>query len=154
MWSKWSCAQSQLLSITKVAFLMASKLSFNLSQSYHASTSPSHVQRLSTSWILPPWALFGLRVAISLYAFVVELTSLGYQATHGDTENARQSFSYFTNLSYWGLAFYFAFAAAHTGSYASRGKAWLESWPGWFKWLHSALYMTVTVCPVIVTGAL
>ena len=50
------------------------------------------------------------------------------------SEAADHSFSYFTDLGYWGLAFYFAFAAAHTGSYALTGRPWLASWPAVLRW--------------------
>lgn len=126
-----------------------------LAQSYRASKTPAYVTGLSTSWLLPPWLLFGLRTFISLYAFVVLFYRIGRWETSndpGDEGNAGRSFSFFTVLSYWGLAFYFAFAAAHTGSYAVRGRAWLESWPGWLRWLHSAFYATITVFPWVVTG--
>ena len=133
---------------------MTSKVVRLIQQSYNASTTSSYIERLCTSWLLPPVALLALRSLLSLYAFVVLLTSLGYQSTHGETAAAQASFSYFTDLSYWGLGFYFAFAAAHTGSYAFRGRAWLESWPGILKWLHSTLYATITIYPFVVTGKL
>ena len=134
---------------------MASKFTHGISQSYHASTTPLYIERLCTSWLLPPLVLFALRALISLYAFVVTFTALGYLAVYpapGVPHEAEHTFSYFTDLGYWGIAFYFAFAAAHTASYAFRGRAWLQSWPGVLKWLHSTLYATITVFPFIVTG--
>lgn len=123
-----------------------------LSQSYSASTSPEYAHRVSVSWLLPAWVLFAIRALISLYAFVVLFTRIGIQTTSGDSEAASQSFSFFTVLGYWGLAFYFAFASAHTASQASRGRAWLETWPAILRFLHSTFYMTITVFPFIVTG--
>ena len=131
---------------------MAGKAVSLVKQSYNASISSSYIERLCTSWFLPSPALFIFRALVSLYAFLVEVTSSAYSATHGDAENAQHSFSYFTNLSYWGIAFYFAFAAAHTASYTYFGRAWLESWPGVLKWLHSTLHATITIYPFIVTG--
>lgn len=126
-----------------------------LAQSYRASISPTSTTGLSASWILPPWLLFAIRALISLYAFVVLFYRIGRWETSNDpddSENAGRSFTFFTVLSYWGLAFYFAFAAAHTGSLAVTGRPWLDGWPGWLRWLHSAFYATVTVFPFLVTG--
>lgn len=131
---------------------MANKFFRLIKQYYDSSTTPSYVERLCTSWLLPPLFLFGIRVFISLYAFVVLFTRIGIETTSGADEGAAASFSFFTILTYWGLAFYFAFAAAHTASYAFRGKAWLQSWPGVLKWLQSTFYVTITVFPFVVTG--
>ena len=139
-------------SFTALPRTMASKAGRLIRQSYNASTTPSYIERLCTSWLLPPLALFAYRVLISLYAFILLFFRIGWDTTHGETRQAGQSFSYLTILSYWGLAFYFAFAAAHTASYAFRGRAWLDSWPGPLKWLHSTFYATITVYPWIVTG--
>ena len=131
---------------------MASKFASLIKQSWRASIDRISITRLSTSWLLPPVAFFALRVFLCCYAFFVILFVLGWDSTHGDSRAARHSFSYFTDLTYWGLAFYFAFAAAHTGSYAFTGRAWLERWPEVLRWLHSAFYCTVTVYPFIVTS--
>lgn len=131
---------------------MASKFARLLSQSYSASTSPEYANRLSVSWLLPSWILCGLRGLISLYAFAVLFTRIGIETTSGNSKAASLSFSFFTNLAYWGLAFYFAFASAHTASQAMRGKSWLESWPAVLRFLHSTLYTTITVFPWVVTG--
>lgn len=126
-----------------------------INKSYHASKSPSYITGLCASWLLPPFALCALRILISLYAFIVLFYIIGSWESSNDPDdasNAGRSFSFFTVLSYWGLAFYFAFAAVHTASLALKGKAWLESWPGWLGWLHSAFYATVTVFPWVITG--
>ena len=96
--------------------------------------------------------LFAWRVVGGVYTFTVLFTEIGYQDTHGEVVETRQSFSYFTNLGYWGIGFYFAFTAAHTGARAFRGRTFLSSWPGWLKWLHSVFYATVTVYPFIITS--
>ena len=134
---------------------MPSKFLYLIKQSWRASTDPIYIERLCTSWILPPIALCALRAFFSLYAFFVTFFVLGWDNTHAATRASHQaahSFSYFTDLTYWGLAFYFAFAAAHTASYARTGRPWLASWPGVLRWLHSAYYVTITVYPFIVTG--
>lgn len=127
---------------------MASKFTKLFRQSYNASLTSSYIERLCSSWILSPALLFALRALISLYIFITRFTVLGLES---DTAQEHDT-SYFTDLTYWGLAFYFAFAAVHTASYAFRGRAFLESWPGPLKWLHSTLYTTITVYPWIVTG--
>lgn len=119
-----------------------------IAQRYAAATSPEVVERFATSWLLPPSVLFFWRALICLYAFVVLFTILG----HSSSEAAGHSFSYFTVLGYWGLAFYYGFAAAHTGSYWMRGKSWLQSWPSALQWAHSCFYSTVTTFPFVVTS--
>ncbi|KAF2180066.1 hypothetical protein K469DRAFT_753580 [Zopfia rhizophila CBS 207.26] len=107
--------------------------------------------RFETSWILPPSLLFSLRALLSLYAFTTIFTIFGYNATHGMSANSRHSFSFFTNLTYWGLAFYFAFSALHTGSYWFSGKPLLARWPRLLQTAHSMFYTTITIFPWIVT---
>ncbi|KAK8164184.1 hypothetical protein IWX90DRAFT_251084 [Phyllosticta citrichinensis] len=108
---------------------------------------PSH--RYETSWLLSPGALFAYRATLSSYAFIATFVNLGWNGTHGGT--AGQSFSYFTNLTYWGLSFYFAVAAAHTGTYWLTGRPLLARWPRWCQELHAIFYSTITVFPFIVT---
>lgn len=124
----------------------------NISQSYSQSTTTEYIERLCISWILPIWTLFTYRTLVSLYAFVGLLFTIAWRCTQETCMQAERSFSYFTVLGYWGLAFYHAFAAAHTASYALRGTPWLASWPKWTRYLHSVFYATVTVFPYIVTG--
>ncbi|GAB7354755.1 hypothetical protein MBLNU459_g5161t3 [Dothideomycetes sp. NU459] len=121
-------------------------------RSYNLAVCPDSVTRYATSWILPPWALFFWRALVSLYAFAVIFTILGHQGAHDDSRASRASFSYFTVLGYWGLAFYYAFAAAHTASYWRRGEAWLHDWPKPLRWLHGVYYATVTTFPFLVTA--
>lgn len=112
-----------------------------------SSTSATSITRYSTSWLLPPTALFALRALISLYAFITLLTSLALSTR----TSAKLTFSYFTILGYWGLAFYFLFAATHTLTYSLTGHSLLHTWPKPFVHAHAALYATITVFPVIVT---
>ncbi|KAF2717939.1 hypothetical protein K431DRAFT_275786 [Polychaeton citri CBS 116435] len=124
-------------------------------QPYRKTCEPEYTRRLCSSWILPSPILFIFRALVSLYGFLVLFLVLGLRI-HGQNRagTARRSFSYFTVLGYWGLAFYYAFAAAHTASYCLRAKqkAWLESWPRPLRWLHSAFYSTITVYPFVVTA--
>lgn len=107
--------------------------------------------RFTTSWLLPPYLLASLRLLLSLYAFVTIFTIFGWDDAHHLATTARQSFSYFTNLTYWGLAFYFLLSALHTFSYARTGKAWLQSWPKPLQAAHAIFYTTVVTFPFLVT---
>lgn len=107
--------------------------------------------RFSTSWLLPPTALFAFRALLSLYSFTTIFTIFGWYGSHGLVEASHRSFSYFTNLTYWGLAFYFAFSAAHTVSYWLTGAPLLARWPQVLQALHSIFYSTVIIFPWLVT---
>ncbi|KAF2645960.1 hypothetical protein P280DRAFT_487000 [Massarina eburnea CBS 473.64] len=108
--------------------------------------------RFVTSWILPPAALFFVRAVLSIYAFTTLFFILAWHGTHNDILEARQSFSYFTVLTYWGLAFYYGFAAIHTASYWRTGTPFLARWPRALQIAHSVFYTTVVVYPFIVTA--
>ncbi|KXT11235.1 hypothetical protein AC579_5554 [Pseudocercospora musae] len=123
-----------------------------LRKSYEEITTAEYVLCLNSSWILPTSALFAWRLLASVYAFTVLFFHIGWRCTHDACEAARQSFSYFTVLGYWGLAFYFAFAAAHTATYRWKGRPWLLDWPSCMRWLHSVFYASVTVFPYVVTA--
>ncbi|KAL2166291.1 hypothetical protein VTG60DRAFT_2975 [Thermothelomyces hinnuleus] len=112
---------------------------------------PTH--RFETSWLLSPWALFFCRALISLYAFTTLLFVLAWQCARAATgcEASRDTFSYFTHLTYWGLAFYFLASATHTLTYARSGVPLLDRFPRPLQALHSAFYTTVVVYPFIVT---
>ncbi|KAF2436398.1 hypothetical protein EJ08DRAFT_578633 [Tothia fuscella] len=106
--------------------------------------------RFATSWLLPPSVLFILRALISLYLFISVITTLAL-LNKRNPSTARHYFSYFTSLTYWGLAFYFAFAAAHTGSYWRSGNPFLSRWPKVLQHMHSIYYSTITTYPFLVT---
>lgn len=114
---------------------------------------PSH--RFETSWILPPWVLFGIRAAISFYAFTVLFFIIGWEYTreeYGGPKSVRLSFSYFTVLGYWGIATYHLTAAIHTFSYARHGGTpLLNRFPRPLQALHALFYTTVTTFPILVT---
>ncbi|KAK5634827.1 hypothetical protein RRF57_010540 [Xylaria bambusicola] len=112
---------------------------------------PSH--RFQTSWLVPPYILGAIRLLIALYAFTTLLFNIGYacaNASQGGCETARNSFSYFTILSYWGVAFYFLVAAVHTFFYARCGSAPLDKWPRPLQFLHTLLYGSITTFPILV----
>lgn len=133
---------------------MSVQITHQARQSYVFTATDHYIERLCSSWLFPTWLLCLFRATLSIYAFVTLLYVIGHRIAMGEIEVAQQSFSYFTVLGYWGLAFYFAFAALHTASYAVRGRAYLQSWPNWLKYLHSVFYATITVYPFIVTGKL
>lgn len=107
--------------------------------------------RFTTSWLLPPFLLASVRLLLSVYAFATIFTVFGWDDAHRLAAAARQSFSYFTNLTYWGLAFYLLFGALHTFSYARTGQAWLRSWPRPLQAAHAVFYSTVVTFPFLVT---
>jgi hypothetical protein len=113
---------------------------------------PSH--RFVTSWLLSPWLLFAARAALALYIFVTRFFIIGWTCTHNDLggcDAVGASFSYFTVLTFWGLAFYFLVAAAHSLSYALSGRPLLDRLPRALQALHSLFYTTVVTFPFLVT---
>ncbi|UNI23133.1 hypothetical protein JDV02_008970 [Purpureocillium takamizusanense] len=113
---------------------------------------PTH--RFETSWLLSPWLLFAVRALFCVYGFLTLFFIIGWECSHdaaGGCREARQSFSYFTVLTYWGLAFYFLAASVHTGTYALTGRPLLERLPQPLRALHSLFYTTVVTLPFLVT---
>jgi len=106
--------------------------------------------RFESSYILNTYLLAGCRLVISLYCFVTLIFRLAYSAHSG--EDPGESFSFFTNITYWGLAFYFLFAGYHTFQYARYGQAPLQKWPKILQFLHSLYYSTIVLFPFLVTA--
>ncbi|KAK3394330.1 hypothetical protein B0H63DRAFT_444497 [Podospora didyma] len=109
--------------------------------------------RFETSWLLSPWALFCFRALFALYIFTTLVFVLAWRCVNeiDHCAAARDQFSYFTTLTYWGLGFYFLAAAVHTFTYARSGRSLLDRFPRPLQALHSALYTTVVVYPFVVT---
>jgi hypothetical protein len=107
--------------------------------------------RFASSWLLPPSVLFFVRALISLFIFTSIFTIEGINNARSPAV-ARHYFSYFTSLTFWGLAFYFAFAAAHTFSYWRTGTPFLARWPKVLQIMHSIYYSTITTFPFLVTS--
>ena len=105
---------------------------------------PAH--RYTTSYFLPPYLLAAVRLLISIYAFIIIITTLSY---HPATTS--HSFSYFTILTLWGLAFYFLISGLHTLVYARTGSTWLQHWPRPLQAAHSVYYTTIVTFPFLVT---
>jgi hypothetical protein len=107
--------------------------------------------RFSTSWLIKANVLAAIRAVISLYIFVTIITILAIDGKKSP-KLAGYEFSYFTSLTYWGLGFYFAFAAFHSFTYWRTGRPALERWPAVLRQLHSIFYSTIAVFPYIVTS--
>ncbi|KAG0638375.1 hypothetical protein HOY80DRAFT_967841 [Tuber brumale] len=107
--------------------------------------------RFQTSSILPPVVLACTRLLIACYIFAALFYRIARSAVINGSHETRNSFSYFTNLTYWGLGCYFAVAAVHTFVYAFRGRAPLGRWPKVLQFLHSLLYTTIITFPFLVT---
>jgi len=106
--------------------------------------------RFESSYILNAHVLAGYRLLVSLYCFTTLIFKLAYSTESG--EGAGKSFSYFTNITYWGLAFYFLFAGYHTFQYARYGQAPLQRWSRLLQFLHSLYYSTIVLFPFLVTA--
>lgn len=113
----------------------------------HVSPAFDPTNRFVTAYLLSPLALAILRLVISLYCFVTIIFRFAYVPADVD-----ESFSYFTNLGFWGLAFYFLFAGGHTLAYARSGHNPLQRWGKFLQFMHSWLYSTVVIFPFLVTG--
>lgn len=90
-----------------------------------------------------------------IYGLIVLLYQIGYYCTNpsaGGCAAARDEFSYFTVLTYWGLCTYNLTTAAHTFSYAHTGRPLLDRFPRPLQALHAFFYTTVTTYPFIVTA--
>jgi uncharacterized membrane protein YhaH (DUF805 family) len=99
-----------------------------------------------TSWAFGPGLLAVIRLLISSYAFVVIFVTYGVRP-----ESIGHSFSYFTELSYWGVAFYTLIAGIHGVIYALRVRSWLDDWPRPLQALHGFYYTTIVTFPFLVT---
>lgn len=105
-----------------------------------------YAKPFTTSWALSPLPLAIIRLVISLYAFLVIFINYGL-----DSGAIGRSFSFFTELTYWGISFYTLVAGIHTLIYALRGRCWLDSWPRPLQALHGLFYATIITFPFLVT---
>ncbi|KAJ6572786.1 hypothetical protein DFH09DRAFT_1246807 [Mycena vulgaris] len=106
---------------------------------------PQH--RFETSATLRPTVLGGFRAVFAVYGITTIVVSMCFRGP----PTAGQSFSYFSNITWWGITFYHLFAAFHTLVYAHAGRPPLESWPRPLQLLHSLLFSTVVTFPLMVT---
>jgi hypothetical protein len=122
-----------------------------LKQLLGSDPTHDHLHPFETSWLFPPYVLASFRALFALYAFVTIFFIFGWNGQHGDSEDSQQSFSYFTHLSFWGVAFYFLVSAVHTFLYAQTGRSvLLDKWPKALKALHSLFYSTIVTFPFVV----
>ena len=110
---------------------------------------PDH--RFVTSWLLPPLLLACLRTLISLYAFTTIIYTWVWQGVHHDSAAIRETFDYFTDLTFFGIAFYFFVAANHSWVYVRHGYPGLEKWSLFLQALHTLFYTTIITFPFLVT---
>lgn len=106
--------------------------------------------RFFTSWLLPPLGLAIWRLLYALFGWADLFAGWGYDAIHSPASIGPQ-FSYFTNLTWWGITCYMTIASIHTFVYVRRGYTWLDRWWRPLQVLHSLLYTTVIVFPFLVT---
>ncbi|EER29404.1 hypothetical protein D8B26_008114 [Coccidioides posadasii str. Silveira] len=126
-------------------------MAFSLKSLFRTNGWDDRPFAFETSWFFPPLVFGIVRIVISVYSLVTILVIYGWSATHGQTSNIARWFSYFTNLSFVGVAAYFLVAGIHSFCYAARGRSVLfEKWPRFLRSLHSLLYTTVTVFPLLV----
>lgn len=115
---------------------------------------PAHdcLHAFETSWAFSPLILFCARALISLYVFTSTFFIFGWNGSHGADIASRRSFSFFTHLTFWGVAFYFLVAALHTFLYHWTGRSvLLDKLPRWLRALHVLFYSTVVNFPFLVT---
>lgn len=105
--------------------------------------------RFVTSWLLRPSLLAAYRILFALFCWS-NLISLWIWDGVND-EAIGPDFSYFTNLTWWGITCYMTVAGLHTVVYAAKGETWLHRWPRPLQALHSLLYTTIITFPFIVT---
>jgi len=74
-----------------------------------------------------------------------------WEVARKDSLAARESFSYFTVLTYWGISFYFAVAAFYTFQYAKHGAPLVNRLPRPLQALYHLYYTTITCYPFLVT---
>jgi hypothetical protein len=112
---------------------------------------PTH--RHCTSWAFPPLVLALLRLLISLYAFTTLFTIIALNIRNGHPEWVGQSFSYFTVLNYWSMAFYMLVSGTHGLVYWKRGSSWLGNgqWGRGLQWLHEVWWSCIVTMPWLVT---
>lgn len=137
-----------------------------ISHSYHKTISTPHFTRFLTSWLISPFTLASLRLLFSVYIFTTLFVNIAILSIRHDY-HAKLYLSYFTILCYFGLAFYFAVSAFHGFSYARHKPSGLVAGPldrtaeeeaptvnpdrRKLRFLHSALYATVTTLPFLVS---
>jgi len=117
---------------------------FQITQPFDATN------RFQTSYVLAPAALACVRLLISVYIFTTNIYRLARARAAGNTSEIEQHWSYFTNLTYWSMGFYFLFAGFHGLVYSRRGLAPLQTWPRMLQLLHGVLWTTMSSYSLVV----
>lgn len=114
------------------------------------STGFDAEHRFFTSWSLPPLVLAVWRLLFALFGWADLFAVFGYDGIH-DPGAIGPQFSFFTDLTWWGITCYMTIASIHTFVYAARGHTWLERWWWPLQALHSLFYTTIVTFPFLVT---
>jgi len=101
-----------------------------------------------TARFLSPFIFGLLRLLFAIYGICVIIIDIVLTARDGDIDTY---FSYFTDITYIALIFYFIFAAGHTLWYARTGTSPLNNWYRPFQMAHTILFSTIITYPIIVT---
>ena len=127
--------------------------------------------KYTSSYCVSTLILALTRLLFAVYAFTTLFFQLAYESTvHSEDQRwtARHHLSYFTNLCYWGLAFYLLMSGVHTLAHyitsrqqstvkggGGRLSFWhylnLTLWPRPLQALHAILYSTAMTFPPLVT---
>lgn len=109
---------------------------------------PEH--RFVTSWLLPPLWLAIYRLLLALFGWANLISGWAWIGTNYPDQLGPQ-FSYFTDLTWWGITCYMTIASIHTFVYVKHGYSWLDKWWRSLQALHSLFYTTIVVFPILVT---
>ncbi|KAJ7659138.1 hypothetical protein DFH06DRAFT_1130698 [Mycena polygramma] len=94
-----------------------------------------------------PTVLGSIRALFAICGVATIVVSMSLRAQ----PSAAQSFSYLSNITWWGITFYHLFAAFHTLVYARTGRAPLDAWPRPLQLVHSLLFSTVVTLSLMLT---
>lgn len=105
--------------------------------------------RFVTSWAFSPMVLASCRIIFAIYCWTDLIIFFVYDGI--SNKAIGPDFSFFTNLTWWGITTYFTISAIHTFTYALKGDSWLHNWPRPLQVLHSLFYSTIVTYPILVT---
>ncbi|KAH7105103.1 hypothetical protein BKA62DRAFT_816597 [Auriculariales sp. MPI-PUGE-AT-0066] len=107
--------------------------------------------RFETSTILSPVTLGYIRLLIAAYGAATIIASALPSVRQPDWPTNAQSFSYLSNITWWGITGYHVVASFHTLYYARTGHAPLERWHWTLQRAHEFLWTTIVTLPCMVT---
>ena len=97
----------------------------------------------------PPLVLAICRAVVAVYGWTDLIIFFAYDGI--EHQAIGPDFSFFTNLTWWGITTYFTIAATHTFVYAFKGDSWLHNWPRPLQVLHGLFYTTIVTYPILMT---